>query len=222
MKACKIKTPRSRSVFANADQITPLFTEVKLYLQHRVSNSENEDCHGYIEKETEVVYCNNVKSLVRYAEESRSTSSNVYRWGLDHGKCYLKLVLQLTHGLQYKDSVKGCLLVAVTKAPETRDNLRKIFALLPSLDLTNPKNVLTSDLKVVNMVLLLGDAAKYPCPNCTYCWTTEEEGFSRNWNHYEDMFHKLQEVYRSDSEMAFPVADYVKSSSIVSQESCWV
>ena len=32
--------------------------------------------------------------------------------------------LQLTHGLQCKDSVKGYLIVAVTKAPETRDNLR--------------------------------------------------------------------------------------------------
>ena len=96
--------------------------------------------------------------------------------------------------------MKGCLLVAVTKAPETRDNLRKIIELLPTLDLTNPKNVLTSDLKVVNMVCgLLGGAAKYPCPYCTYCWTTEKKGFPRNWNHYEDMFHKLQEVYGSDS-----------------------
>ena len=60
-------------------------------------------------------------------------------------------LLQLTHGLQYKDNVKGCLLVAVTKEPETRDNLRKIIELLPTLDLTNPRNVLTSDLKVVNM-----------------------------------------------------------------------
>ena len=34
---------------------------------------------------------NNVKSLVRYSKESRSTSSNVYRWGLDHGKGDLKL-----------------------------------------------------------------------------------------------------------------------------------
>ena len=148
-----------------------------------MSNSENEDCHGYIEKETEVVYCNNVESLVRFAEESRSTSSNVYRWGLNHGKGYLTLVLRLTHRLQYKDSVKGCLLVAVTKAPETRDNLRKIIELLLTLDLTNPKNLLTSDLKVVNMVCgLQGGAAKYPCPYCTYCWTTEEEGFPRNWN----------------------------------------
>ena len=58
MKACGIKTPGSRSVFANADQITPIspmFTEAKLYLQHMVSNSKYEYCHGYIEKETEVV-----------------------------------------------------------------------------------------------------------------------------------------------------------------------
>ena len=46
---------------------------------------------------------------------------------------------------------------------------------------------------------LLGGEAKYPCPYCTYCWTIKEEGFPRNWNHYEDMFHKLQEVYGSDS-----------------------
>ena len=120
MKSLWDKNPGFRCVFANVNQITPKFTEAKLYLQHRVSNSENEDCHGYIEKETEVVYCNNVESLVRYAEESRSTSSNVYRWGLDQGKGYLKLVLQLTHGLQYKDSVKGCLLVAVEGARNER------------------------------------------------------------------------------------------------------
>ena len=75
---------------------------------------------GYIEKETEVVYCNNIESLINFAEDSRSKPSQVYRWGLDHGKGYLKVVLQR---LQYKDSVKGCLIVAVTMAPETRDNL---------------------------------------------------------------------------------------------------
>ena len=48
----------------------------------------------------------------------------MYLWGVDHGKGNLKVVLQLTHGIQYKDS-KGSQTVAVTKAPETRDNLRK-------------------------------------------------------------------------------------------------
>ena len=153
-----------------------------------------------MEKGTEVVYCNNIESLINFAEDSRSKPSQMYRWGLDHGKGYLKVVLQLTHGLQCKDSVKGCLVVAVTKALETRYNIRKILKLLPSIDLTRPENVFTSDLKVINLIYgLLGGAAKYPCPYCTYCWTSEEEGFMRNWDHFESMVNKNEEVYASDS-----------------------
>ena len=46
---------------------------------------------------------------------------------------------------------------------------------------------------------LLGGAAKFLCPYCTFFWTTEEEGFSRTWNHYENMAHQIQEVYDSDT-----------------------
>ena len=47
---------------------------------------------------------------------------------------------------------------------------------------------------------LLGGAAKFTCPYFTFCWTTEEEGFSRTWNHY--VAHQIQEVYDSDTKHA--------------------
>ena len=74
------------------------------------------------------------------------------------------------------DYFKGCLLAAVTNAPGTRSNLRQILGLFAFLDLTDPKHVFTSDLKVMNMVTgLLGGATKYPYNRCTYCWTSEQE-----------------------------------------------
>ena len=60
----------------------------------------------------------------------------------------LKIVLQPVYGLDIVDSVKSCFLVALCDVSDTRCNLGSIFALLPSLDLTDPGNIFTSDLKV--------------------------------------------------------------------------
>ena len=46
-------------------------------------------------------------------------------------------------------SVKGCFLVAVYSAPETRFNLKSIFDLLISLDLTDLMNIFSLDFKVI-------------------------------------------------------------------------
>ena len=78
----------------------------------------------------------------------RNSQPSLLRWGCDHGQGLLKIVLQPVYGLEIVDSVKSCFLVAVSNAPETRFNLKRIFSLLPSLDLTDPKNIFTSDLKV--------------------------------------------------------------------------
>ena len=80
---------------------------------------EEIDISGYVQENTEVVYCNDVEALIQRNDELRKTRSSYFRWGLDHGKGYMKVVLQQLYGPDYVDSVKGCLLLAVTTAPET-------------------------------------------------------------------------------------------------------
>ena len=119
-----------------------------------------------------------------------------YKWGCDSGKGFFKVVLQLIHGLEFKDSVKCCFIVAITDAPETRYNLRKIFSLLNEVDLMQENQTFTSDLKVVNlMVGLKSGSAKYSCPYCTNCRTTEHEGFQRDYFHSLSMYDQLQNEY---------------------------
>ena len=86
-------------------------------MQHRAKLHEDEK---YVEKETGIVYCNDISELIRRTEGKRLKSTEQDRWGVDHGEGFLKVVLQPTYNLDYIDCVKGCLLVAVTNAPETR------------------------------------------------------------------------------------------------------
>ena len=111
----------------------------------------------------------------------------------------MKVVLQLLYGPDYVDSVKGCLLLAVTTAPETRSNLKQILSLFPLLDLTDQRHVFTSDLKVLCMISgLLEGAARYPCSRCTYNWTTEQECIPRIWSQHLEMAEKLKSKYGAD------------------------
>ena len=109
----------------------------------------------YSKQVTEIVYCTNVQELLRRAEKLRDVSPTLLRWGCDHGQGLLKVVLQPVYGTDVLDSVKSCFILAVCDAPETRFNLSSIFALPPSLDLTNPTNVFTSDLKVIFIVCII-------------------------------------------------------------------
>ena len=144
-------------------EIEDLFTEDQIVMQHRAKLHEEDE--KYVEKETEIIYCNDIPELIQRTECKRLINTEHYRWCVDHGKGFLKVVLQPTYNLDYVDSVKGCLLVAVTNAPETRENFTKFFQLIPTLDLTDPKTTLTSDLKVISMICgLRGGAEKYPSP----------------------------------------------------------
>ena len=165
-------------------EIEDLFTEDQIFMQHRAKFHEEDE--KYVEKESEIVYSNEIPKLIRRAEGKPLIKTEYYRWGVDHGKGFLKVVLQPTYNLDYIDSVKGCLLVDVTDAPKTRGNLRKKFQIFPILNLTDPKTMRTSDLKVISMIcgLRLG-AAKYPCPYCTYSRTTEETGLPRSGIHFK-------------------------------------
>ena len=108
-----------------------------------------------LEASDQIVYCTNVPELLRRAEKLRDVGPTLLRWGCDHGQGLLKVVLQPVYGPDVLDSVKSCFILAVCDAPETRFNLSSIFALLPSLDLTNPTNVFTSDLKVIFIVCII-------------------------------------------------------------------
>ena len=127
----------------------------------------------------------------------RNSQSSLLRWGCDHIQGILKIALQPVY--EIVDFVKSCFLVKVYNAPETRFNLRRIFSLLPSLDLTNSKNIFTSDLKVyskhyiqfnltvspcikvISMVFgIKGGNARNPCPYCTYNARNEVEGKIRD------------------------------------------
>ena len=113
------------------------------------------------------------------------------------------MVLQQLYGPDYIDSVKGCLLFAVTNAPETRSNPKQILSLFPFMDLTVQRHVFTSDLKVLCMISgLLGSAARYPCNCCTYNWTTGQEGIPRTWSQHLEMAEKLKSKYGADSKHA--------------------
>ena len=92
------------------------------------------------------MYCTNVTELLRRAEVLRGVNAGLVRLGCDHGEGLLKDVLQPIYGTATLDSVKSCFCDAL----EIRFNLRRIFASIPSLDLTNPTNVFTSDLKVIH------------------------------------------------------------------------
>ena len=57
------------------------------------------------------------------------------------------------------------------------------------MNLENPTNTLTFDLKVISMVCgTKGGNANYPCP---YFRPSEEPGFQRTWAHFQEMFQFL-------------------------------
>ena len=57
-------------------------------------------------------------------------TSSAKSYGIDHGQDWLKVVLSPIHGLQYADSVKGALPVAVANWIETPFNIQQIIGLL--------------------------------------------------------------------------------------------
>ena len=196
LKDLGIKTPSVRGVFSKYKSNTDdLFCQTTLPLQqkHTFDSGQRE----IVKKETEVVYCHDIEQLLSRCESARGRKPIIYRWGCDHGQGYLKFVLQPTYEIEVTDSVKSCFLIAITDAPETRYNLEQIIRLLPKIYLTNRSNFFTADLKVLSLVCgIKGGAACYPCPYCTYCWTTEEKGSLRNWGHFLEMFHNLQTKYQ--------------------------
>ena len=196
LKGLGIKTPSVRGVFSKYKSNTEdLFSQTTVLLQQKHTSDSGE--RQFLKKETEVVHCHDIEQLLSRCESARGRKPIIYRWGCDHGRGYLKFIVQPTYEIEVTDSVKSCFLIAIADAPETRYNLEQIIRLLPKIDLTNRSNVFTADLKVLSLVCgVKGGAACYPCPYCTYCWTTEEKGYLRNWGHFLKMYNKLQTEYQ--------------------------
>ena len=95
-----------------------------------------------------MIYCNNIDQLWKRVEEIRGKPLQLNCYGIDHGQDWLKVVLSPIHGLQYADSVKGALLVAVANCIEAPFNIQQIIGLL-DVTLDHHTNVITCDLKVL-------------------------------------------------------------------------
>ena len=94
----------------------------------------------------------NIDQLLKRVEEIRGKPLQLNRYGIDHGQDWLKVVLSPIHVLQYADSVKGALLVAVANCIETPFNIQQIIGLL-DVTLDHHTNVITCDLKVLCQIL---------------------------------------------------------------------
>ena len=105
-------TQSSKRPGCSQNQIEDLFTEDQIFMQHRAKFHDEDE--KYVEKESEIVYCNEIPEFIRRAEGKPLINTEYYRWGVNHGKGFHKVVLQPTYNLDYIDSVKGCLLVNVT------------------------------------------------------------------------------------------------------------
>ena len=77
-----------------------------------------------------MIYCNNIDQLLKRVEEIRGKPLQLNRYGIDHDQDWLKVLLSPIYGLQYADSVKGALLVAVANCIETPFNIQQIIGLL--------------------------------------------------------------------------------------------
>ena len=68
----------------------------------------------------QLIYCNYIDQPLKRVEEIRGKPLQLNRYDIDQGQDWLKVVLSpILHGLQYADSVKGALLVAVANCIET-------------------------------------------------------------------------------------------------------
>ena len=121
MKRKGLHTPNTRiTQVLKKQNVIDLFESAIVELEDR-----NDD-----KSQTEVIYCNNIGQLLKRVEEIRGKSIQLNRYGIDHGQDWLKVVPSLIHGLQYADSVKGALLVAVANCSETSFNIQQIIGLL--------------------------------------------------------------------------------------------
>ena len=156
---------------------------------------ELEDSKG-IQSPTEVVYCNDIDQLLKRVEEVRKIPIQLNRYGIDHGQSWLKVVCSPIHGLQFVDSVKGALIVAVADCIESPFNIGQIIGLL-DLPLDQHNEVLTCDLKVLCQILgIKGGNARYPCPYCLYNKPEGRPGIRRTGSHFDEMYLKFKKQYK--------------------------
>ena len=162
---------------------------------------ELEDSNGD-KSPTEVIYCNNIDQLLKRVEEIRGKPLQLNRYGIDHGQDWLKVVLSPIHGLQYADSDKGALLVAVANCIEKPFNIQQIIGLL-DVTLDHHTNVITCDLKVLCQILGISRGnARHLCSYCLYNKVSGEPGIKRTGRHFDEMYTKFKKLYKYDPQFA--------------------
>ena len=92
--------------------------------------------------------------------------------------------------------------MAVADCIETPFNIEQIIGLL-DLTLDQPNDVLTCDLNVLCQVLgIKGGNARHPCPYCLYNKINGEPGISRTGTHFDEMYTKFKEQFKSAQQCA--------------------
>ena len=105
---------------------------------------------------------------MKRVEEIRGKTIQLNRYGLDHSRDWLKVLLSPIDGLHYADSVKGALLVAVENCIQTPINIQRTIELL-DVTLDHHTNIITCDLKVLCQILgIKGGKGLRPCSYCMY------------------------------------------------------
>ena len=142
-------------------------------------------------------------TIFKALEVIRGKPSQLNYYGIDHGQGWQKVVLSPIHGLQFVDSVKEALIVAVADCIKTPFNLEQIIGLL---DIINPRStncVLTCDLKVLCQILgMKGGNARHPCPYCLYNKVKDEPGVMRTGSQFDEMFTNFIEQFEGAQQYA--------------------